>query len=143
MPNGTPYHAPPPRIAEEPGGSSAEEGDPNQDVRIVENERFLPSRKRKQGPVRAHIRTVSEAVPNRRVHFPSSTSDTFLLRSPVEREFDKSKRGGSIRQAPRAVFGSIAALFRERKHTPSADEDSPTKDTGAGGTWKTRKDEDR
>ncbi|TCD63788.1 hypothetical protein EIP91_004939 [Steccherinum ochraceum] len=136
MPNGTAYHIPP-RIAEEPGGSSAEEGDPHQgDVQVVENERFLPSRKRKGQAARANVRTVSEAVPNRRVHFPSSTSDTFLLRSPTERDFDK-KRGGSIRRGSQTVFGSIAALFRGHRSGSVDGGDSPIETKGR---WKTRTD---
>ncbi|THH27585.1 hypothetical protein EUX98_g6606 [Antrodiella citrinella] len=135
MPNGTAYHTQPPRIAEEPGGSSAEEGDPHQDVRVVENERFMPSRKPKgQGPPRAHVRTVSsEARPARHITFPSSTSDTFLLRSPTG-DTDKEKRG-SIRRG----FGSIAALFRGKGGGSNADPESPTAATG-GRKWKTRTD---
>ena len=136
MPNGTAYLPQPARVAEEPGGSSAEEGEQNQDLRVVENERFLPSRKRRgQGPVRAHVRTVSEAAPNRHVHFPASTSDTFLLRSPTEKDVEKKR---SIRRAPQAVFGSIAALFRGHKNAESADESSPVSPTA--GRWKTRTD---
>ncbi|KAH8105173.1 hypothetical protein BXZ70DRAFT_1042691 [Cristinia sonorae] len=138
VPNGTIFR-PRPRAeaVEEPGGSSAEEGDTRQDVQVVENERFLPSRKRK-GPVLAHVRTITEAPhPSRHVHFPSSNSDTFLLRSPTEREFEK--RGGSVSvRKGHGVFGSIAALFRGQRGSGSVDGDSPTKSTG--GRWKTRTD---
>ncbi|KAI0072249.1 hypothetical protein K474DRAFT_1668058 [Panus rudis PR-1116 ss-1] len=122
---------------EEGAGSSAEEGDDMQDgaVQVHENTRFskrgssvinLP--KKRNEAANGHGRAVSESLPNRRVKFQPSGSDSHLVRNGTGKGKDKERDIPVVyKKEPQrrgSVLGGIAAFFHVRgRHVTGDDAD--------------------